>query len=274
MTAAWCAVVLAAGKGTRLSPLTLLRPKPLCPVGNVPLLERALTAVAGLGRAGSAQVAVNASWLGGQIATYVDGRAHVSWEPDGPLGTAGGLGALRDWIAGRGVLAVNSDAYLAGGDLAALTEGWDGETVRLLGVPGDPGDPETFSGYRFAGMSLLPWRRVRDLPARRHELVKPVWRAAEAAGELEVVSYHGYFLDTGTPADYLAANRHAAGGGNLIAPDAAVTGQCVRSIVGAAAVVQGTVTGCVVWPGARVRPGEQLVDAIRADNDLTVRVAT
>lgn len=270
MSVDWCAVVLAAGEGTRLRPLTLLRPKPLCPVGNVPSLERALAAVAGLGRRGPAQVAVNVSWLGEQVATYVGGRAHVSWERDGPLGTAGALGRLRDWVAGRGVLAVNSDAYLSGGSLAALTAGWDGETVRLLGVPGDPRDPETFSGHRFAGLSLLPWRRVRDLPARRHELVGAVWRAAEAAGELEVVRYDGYFRDTGTPAGYLAANLHAAGEGSLIAPGATVTGHCERSVVGAGAVVHGKVTRCVLWPGAVVGPDEHLVDAVRAGTDLTV----
>ena len=122
MSTDWCAVVLAAGEGIRLRPLTELRPKPLCPVGNVPLLDRALRVVAGLGRAGPAQVAVNASWLGQQIEAYVDGRARVSWEREGPLGTAGGLGRLRSWIDGRGVLAVNSDAYLTGGRLATLLE--------------------------------------------------------------------------------------------------------------------------------------------------------
>jgi len=269
----WCAVLLAAGEGTRLRPLTELRPKPLCPVGNVPLLERALEVAARLGRSGPAQVAVNASWLGEQIEEYVDGRAHISWERDGPLGTAGALGRLRDWIDGRGVLVVNTDAYLAGGRLTALTAGWDGETARLLGVPGDPRNPETFSGHRFAGLSLLPWRWVRDLPPHRHDLVRAVWRPAEAAGELEVVTFEGYFTDTGTPGGYLAANLHAAGGGNLVAPGAVVSGQCVHSVIGADAVVAGTVVRSVVWPSARVSASERLIDAIRADGDVTVPTA-
>jgi MurNAc alpha-1-phosphate uridylyltransferase len=46
-----CAIVLAAGAGTRLRPLTLLRPKALCPVGNRPLLDRALELVASVGLA-------------------------------------------------------------------------------------------------------------------------------------------------------------------------------------------------------------------------------
>ncbi len=58
-----CAVVLAAGEGRRLRPLTELRPKALCPVGNVPLLDRALARVAGW-PAGPRTVAVNAAYLG------------------------------------------------------------------------------------------------------------------------------------------------------------------------------------------------------------------
>lgn len=264
-----CAVMLAAGEGTRLRPLTRVRPKALCPVGNVPLLDRALAQVAGLDLRGPATVAVNASWLGEQIAAHVDGRAHVSWEREGPLGTAGGLGQLREWVAGRGVLAGNADAYLAGGSLSALTAGWDGETVRLLGVSDKPGEVDAFSGFRFAGFSLLPWRWVRDLAPRPHELVRAVWRPAEAAGELQVIEYPGYFRDTGTPADYLAANLHATAGGILADPSAEVTGRCQEAVIGADAVVRGMLTRAVVWPGGYVGPDEHLVDAIRASHDLT-----
>src|SRR5919199_585476 len=104
-----CAVILAAGEGRRLRPLTAVRPKALCPVGNVALLDLALR-------------------RGG-------GRATLSVESDGPLGTSGGVGNLRDWIAGRGVLVANADAYLAGAGLDGLLDGWDGTRVRLLGVP-------------------------------------------------------------------------------------------------------------------------------------------
>src|SRR5690606_20796891 len=167
-----CAVVLAAGEGTRLRPLTLARPKALCPVGNVPLLDRTLTHLAGLGLSGPAVVAANASWLAEQVVAHAGGRVHVSVEAR-PLGTAGGLARLRDWVAGRAVLVGNADAYLAGGSLAALLADWDGATVRLLGVPVPPGTAGTFSGYGFAGFSLLPWRWVRDLPSEG-ELVRAV----------------------------------------------------------------------------------------------------
>ena len=51
---------------------------------------------------------------------------------------------------------------------------------RMLTLPVEPGGTGGFSGRRFAGFSLLPWSRVAALESRKHELVGPVWRAAEA----------------------------------------------------------------------------------------------
>ncbi|MEU4473753.1 sugar phosphate nucleotidyltransferase [Micromonospora sp. NPDC023888] len=276
-----CAVVLAAGEGTRLRPLTERVPKALCPVGNVPLLDRALARVAGLGLVGPARVAVNACYLGDQVVAHVGDRAHLSVEPGDPLGTAGGVANLRDWIDGRPVLVGNADAYLAdpaaspGPDVAALLDGWDGHTVRLLGQPAaDPAAPGTFAGHCFTGFSLLPWRLVRDLPVVFSDLVRAIWRPAEAAGALEVMPYPGTFYDTGTPADYLAANLHAAGGSALVDPSATVTGRCVESVVGAGARVDGDVFRTVVWPGAVVPDGEQLRGVIRTGDGRTVAAAT
>jgi mannose-1-phosphate guanylyltransferase/MurNAc alpha-1-phosphate uridylyltransferase len=269
-----CAVVLAAGEGRRLRPLTAAVPKALCPVGNVPLLDRALARVSHL--VAPDAVAVNAAYLGDQVAGHVAGRAHVSVEPDGPLGTAGGIARLRPWIDGRGALVGNADAYLAdpgrppGADIAALLDGWDGGTVRMLTRPTAPGERPEFSGRRFAGFSLLPWRYVAALPDRTADLVFEVWRPAEAVGELELVGYDGAYIDTGTLADYLAANLHAAGDGSLVDPAAAVTGSCERSVIGAGATVAGSCTRSVVWAGATVDAGEHLADAVRTAGGLTV----
>ncbi|GAB3985049.1 NTP transferase domain-containing protein [Plantactinospora veratri] len=270
-------MVLAAGEGRRLRPLTEHLPKALCPVGNVPLLDRALARTTALGFDNPATVAVNACYLGDQVVRHVDGRAALSVEPGDPLGTSGGVANLRNWIDGRGVLVGNADAYLAasdtppGPDVAALLAGWDGTTVRLLGQPVDgPSRPGDFGRHRFAGFSLLPWARLRDLPVEPAELVHTVWRPAEQAGELEVVEFAGRYLDTGTPADYLAANLHAAGGGSLVDPTAEVTGKVRAAVVGAGAVVRGSLERCVVWPGGRVRADEHLCDAIRVGDTLTV----
>ena len=267
-----CAVVLAAGTGTRLRPLTDLRPKALCPVGNVPLLDRALERLATVGLAGPGLVAVNAHHHADQIATAVTGRAHLSHEQPEALGTAGAVGALREWIAGRNVLIVNADAYLAGPLPGDFVDGWTGERPRLLVV--DAGDRRRdFDHWRFAGISLLPADAAARLLPEPTGLYEVVWRTAWAAGRLEVAPFGGEFVDCGTPADYLAANLHAGttadGTGperaGSIDPTAIVTGEAVNSVVGAGAVVEGRVTRCVIWPGARVEPHEHLVDAIRAD---------
>ncbi len=212
-----CAVVLAAGAGTRLRPLTLHLPKALCPVDNVPLLERTLRRLAGLGLAGPERIAVNACHHADQIVAYVAGRAHLSVEPPPALGTSGGVARLRDWIAGRGVLVCNADAYLAADHPADLLTGWSGDTVRMLVVPtgSDRGEFGADRQWRFAGMSLLPWQVVASLPDGPGDLVSTAWRPAEAAGVLEYVRFGGVFYDCGTPADYLAANLHASGGASV-----------------------------------------------------------
>lgn len=275
MTDAVCAVVLAAGLGTRLRPLTDLVPKALVPVGNIPLLERALMRLEQAGFAGPGQVAVNAHWLAEQVVAYADGRAQLSVELGRPLGTAGALGRLRTWIDGRAVLVLNADAYLATppGDLADLLGGWDGRQVRLHGVRGD--HPHTFHGYNFAGASLLPAADVAALADEPGELVGAVWRPAERMGRLSVVEVRGTFIDCGTPASYLAANLDAAArlagpGANLLDAQVCVTGSASASVLGKGCTVAGSVRRCVLWPGAMVRENEVLADAIRVGDDLTV----
>jgi MurNAc alpha-1-phosphate uridylyltransferase len=272
-----CGIVLAAGAGLRLRPLTAEVPKALCPVGNLALLDRALGHLAAIGLTGGDRVAVNAWYRADQILSHVDGRAQVSVEAPVALGTSGGVARLRDWVAGRTAVVVNADAYLdprPGPALAGLIEpGQDADEVRLLGVPTGPDDPYRFGRYRFAGACLLPWSVLANLAAEPAELVLTAWRPAERAGRLSVVEFAGRYLDTGTPTDYLAANLLASEAepwGNLIAPDARVSGRLDRAVIGAGAVVSGDVTRGVVWPGGLVTADERLVDAIRVGSDLTV----
>ncbi len=256
-------VVLAAGSGTRLRPLTQLRPKALCPVGGVALLDLALARLTVLAGSGAGRLAANACHLGAQIVDHVHDRCHVRLEPQPGLGTAGGVAGLRNWIDGRDVLLTNADSYLPGG-IPGFADGWDGQRSRLLCVSTTgPADFVAADGtpVRYTGTCLLPWAQVAGLSEQPSGLYEVLWRQADRHGELDLLMAppETFFIDCGTPADYLAANLHASNGESVIGAGATVLGQLQRS---------------VVWDGAWVGPDEVLADVIRAgDREQPVTVA-
>ena len=247
MTDEVAGVVLAAGAGTRLRPLTDVLPKPLCPVNNVALVDLAIGRIRPL----TPRIAVNVHHGRAQMEAHMGDRVHLSVERE-LLGTSGALGQLRDWIDGRATVLVNADAWHRF-DLSALLEGWDGERVRLLVV--EDADRGDFGPWRQCGASLMPWSEVRRLPAVFGGLYEATWGPRWAEGRLELVPCTGQFFDCGTPADYLAANLAASGGESVVGRGARVDGELLRS---------------VVWPGGIVHRGERLVDCIRVGEDLTV----
>lgn len=235
-----------------MHPLTLDRPKVLCPVGGRPLIDHAIDRL----RLVTGDVAVNVHrsqpTLREHLRALQDPPITVSMEDGARLGTAGPLGALRDWIDGRAVVLVNGDTWCPGGT-DELVRGWDGESIRIL-VPGDaPFGPSA----RIAG-ALMAWNDVRRLEPVPSGLYEVLWRDADAEGRIETVHHHGPFVDCAGPADYLEANLQAAG----------------TSVIGAGAHVEGTVEDSVVWPGARVYANEHLVRAIRTDTGRTVLIRT
>ncbi len=250
-------MVLAAGAGTRLAPLTRRRPKALCPVGDRPLVDHAVARATAVADAVAVNVHHGREQMEARLAEPVAGTAvHASIEDGRARGTAGALGLLREWIAGRPVLVTNADAWLGAVDLAPFVAGWDGERTRLLCVD-DPGRGD-FGPLRYCGVALMPWAVVSTLGPEPSGLYETAWRHARLAGTLDLVVHHGPFLDCGTVADYLAANLDWSGGESVVGEGA--------SIGEGAALVRS-----VVWPGAVVAPGERLLDAVRAD-DLTVLV--
>lgn len=241
--------MLGAGAGERLAPLTRLRPKVLCPVGNQPLVDHAIERFA----SSTGSIAVNIHHGRALLESHLAGRVHLSIEEAEPLGTAGALGALRDWIDSRPSLVTNGDTWCPT-PMARLVDGWDGERIRIL----VHGASELMPGVRIAG-ALMPWRVVSTLEPVPSGLYRKVWIPAERDGRLEVVAIDGTepCVDCGTPAEYLRANLTWSGG---------------DSVIGAGASVQGTVTESVLWPGAVVHEGEHLRRAIRAHDRTTVLV--
>ena len=200
------ALVLAAGRGERLRPLTDRTPKPLLEVGDLSLLDAALERVAQVVALGQQDVAVNAHWLADQIVEAVGDRAHVSIEQPEALGTAGAVGRLRSWIAGRDVLISNGDVwYDAPVDVAAFASDWDHERPRLLVVADI--DRADFDGrWRFAGLSLLPGSIARSLEPVPSGLYEQVWSRMP----LDLVPIDVTYIDCGTPDDLETARALAA----------------------------------------------------------------
>lgn len=239
-------MALGAGAGTRLRPLTIERPKVLCPVGELALIDHAIDRL----RTVTGSVAVNVHETQPTLAEHLDGHAHVSLERGPRLGTAGGVARLAPWIAGRPVVVVNGDTWCPGG-LEALVEEWDGERIRILAAGAGSLGPTV----RVAG-ALMPWTDVRSLRTEPSGLWEVLWREALESGRVEVVRHDGPFVDCAGPADYLEANLVAAGG----------------SVIGAGAEVLGVVEDSVVWPDAHVGAGEHLRRAIRTTEGRTVLV--
>lgn len=240
--------MLAAGAGRRLSPLTLERPKALCPVANRPLVDHALDRLS----SATGDVAVNLHHGASAIDAHLPASIHRGWEREQALGTAGALAGLRGWVDGRDLLVTNADAcFWPAPALDTFLDGWDRERVRLLVV--ETAGLSDFGTHRYCGVALMPWRLVRDLRVVPSGLYEMMWGREAEAGRLDLVVYDGPFVDCASPADYLAANLLASAGRS--------------SIDHGAFVARGArVERSVLWPGAVVQAGEVLDQAIRTSS--------
>lgn len=106
-------MILAAGKGERLRPLTLHTPKPLVKAGGVPLIEHHIR---GLAKAGFDKLVINHAWLGAQIEAHLGDGArfgvHISYSPEGePLETGGGIYRAIPLLGEAPFAVVNGDIW-------------------------------------------------------------------------------------------------------------------------------------------------------------------
>jgi mannose-1-phosphate guanylyltransferase len=126
------AMILAAGLGTRLRPLTFVMPKPVAPILNRPILAWIADLLA---RHGFEQVVANLSYLPEQIrAVLGDGSGFglevtYSEEPD-PLGTAGGVGKVRDFLSESDSFLIISGDALTEIDLSAMREAHESNVAK------------------------------------------------------------------------------------------------------------------------------------------------
>lgn len=289
-------MVLAAGLGTRLRPLTDLLPKAVVPVGDGTALGQVL---ARLRAARSARIVVNVHHGAAQVRAAVQRdhpRVMISEERD-LLGTAGGLANASQVLGDGSVLVWNADCLvdvdverLVGDHRAAGAEatlvvqrrpagkgsvGLD-ESGRVVRLRSARFADET-SGGEFLGVHVIG-SSLRALLPPVGCIVGDVYIPAMMRGaSLRAVAHDGPFVDIGTPRSYLDANlawleRRAPSGRWLGAgADISSSVSIERAIVGAGSSVRGhgLLERCVVWPGATATA--PLKDAIVA-GDLVVRI--
>jgi mannose-1-phosphate guanylyltransferase len=260
------AMVLAAGLGTRLLPLTRLRPKCLMPVMNQPLLGLWLQRLEALGAQGAV---VNTHHLAPLVAGYLAGRpagglAVVQSHEPVILGTGGGLVAARRLLGERPFLLVNSDvlasadprpllkALEASGALAVLglsdqprfnTVALDrgGRVLGFKGHGGHGGLAEAPRWLTYSGLAAISPALLDFLPAQGFStLVQGLEAGLAAGGQVLGWELGGFWDDLGTPEHLLDLHRLL-----LEAPPAGLEHLAPREPLVLA-------PGAVVEPGARV----------------------
>jgi MurNAc alpha-1-phosphate uridylyltransferase len=229
------AMVLAAGQGKRMRPLSATTPKPLVEVGGRALIDHCLD---GLAEVGVRRAIVNVHYLADRIEAHLNGRAApkivISDERDVLLETGGGIKRALPLIGDGPFLLRNSDSFWMEGvrpNLAWLAGGWDegrmdallllASTVRSIGYSGR-GDfildkegrlsrrPErTVAPFVYAGAAILSPRIFSDAPEGPFSL-NLLFDRAIAAGKLFGVRLDGTWINVETPGSVKAASAAIA----------------------------------------------------------------
>jgi MurNAc alpha-1-phosphate uridylyltransferase len=211
------AMLLAAGRGERLRPLTDRLPKALVEAGGKPLIVWHLERLA---QAGCREAVVNVSHLGAQIVERLgDGsrfglRVTYSHEPQ-PLETAGGIATALPLLAAEPFLLVNADIYCDCDFARLLRHGLGAMLAHLVLVPNPPHrakgdfvlegtlargsaqDPKT-PRYTYAGVAVISPRLVQSVsPGTKAPLAPLLYEAADA-GRMSAELYRGLWQDVGT----------------------------------------------------------------------------
>lgn len=213
-------MLLAAGRGERLRPLTDTTPKPLIDDGHEPLIDRHLGRLAA---AGVERVIINLGWLGELVSAHVaDGGRFgmtVVYSPEGypTLDTGGAIAQALPLLAGEPFWVVNGDIWTdfdfdaePAGDaciwlLPPALRQRRGDFALADGRARNTGsDRLTFSGIACYRPRFFAAERVRRFS------VVPLLRAAADRGELAGRLLHGAWFDSGTPDRLAALRAHAA----------------------------------------------------------------
>lgn len=219
------AMIMAAGLGKRMRPLTATKPKPLIEVAGRALLDHVLDRLRG---AGVKRVVVNVHYLADAVEAHLASRKHglevvISDERKLLMETGGGLVQAADLIDSDPFLAINSDNLWIDGPadtLKLLASHWDDRKMDalLLLVPlaraqnhrgiGDfhmdrqgrlrRRDKSRVAPFVFTGIQILSKRLLRDAPAGPFS-TNVLWNRAIAEGRCFGAVHQGLWFDVGTP---------------------------------------------------------------------------
>jgi MurNAc alpha-1-phosphate uridylyltransferase len=205
-------MVFAAGKGTRMAPLTDTVPKPLIPVAGRPLLDRALELAR---QAGTGPVVVNIHHLGGQIRDHIGTQAAISDETELLLDTGGGLAKALPLLGAGPVITMNPDVIWTGSNpISALLAAWreDMDALLML-VPlarahGRRGGGDFSLGVDsrlirkgdlvYGGAQIIRPDRLEDIPGTVFSL-NLLWDRLIADGRAHGLVHDGEWCDVGRP---------------------------------------------------------------------------
>ncbi len=212
------AMILAAGKGERMRPLTLHTPKPLIEVAGVPLIEYHLRALA---RAGVEQVVINHAWLGEKIEAHLDDGERFSLQisysrESQPLETGGGIFRALPLLGDEPFIVVNGDIF-TDYDFANMPQTLDG-LAHLVLVDNPAHHPEgdfslqqdrvvspgAANTLTYSGIALLHPQLFADCFNGAFKLA-PLLREAMAQGRLSGEHFTGRWIDVGSPERLAAA---------------------------------------------------------------------
>lgn len=219
------AMILAAGRGERLRPLTDRMPKPLIEVRGKPLIGWHLE---NLAASGFREIVINVSHLGGQIVHALgDGSrwgVSIAWShEETALETAGGVAYARELLGEAPFLLVNADVYcdyplgsLGKVDMAGLL----GHIVMVPNPAFRPkGDFSLARGkvgnldaprYTYSGIGVLDPQIVRSVAAGAKAPLAPLLLEAAVNGQLGGEVHAGFWNDVGTPERLAELNRTMA----------------------------------------------------------------
>ncbi len=215
-------MILAAGRGERLRPLTDTTPKPLIEVGGKPLIVHHLERLA---EAGFTDVVINLGWLGEQIpAALGDGnrfglRLHYSSEPPGALETAGGIVHAMKLLGDAPFLVIAGD-ILTDYDFSGLT-GTSPKGLAHLVMVDNPshhqeGDFHLHEGQlklhgeprlTFSGIGLYRPEMFSSLPPGVRPL-RPLFEQAINSGQITAEHHPSHWFDIGTRERLQHLRRH------------------------------------------------------------------